>query len=99
MIAPLPMVSRGRLPEIYIYQALTAREFKWSSKAKGKIPKTFSRAYPENHLSHLVSNKTPESTEVVVRQKAPLSSEESTTPLNLAWPPGVISLSHVAVSA
>jgi len=45
----------------------------------------------------LVSNKTPESTEVVVRQKAPLSSEVSTTPLNLAWPPGVISLSHVAL--
>jgi hypothetical protein len=45
----------------------------------------------------LVSNTTPESTEVVVRQKAPLSSEESITPLNLAWPPGVISLSHVAL--
>jgi len=33
------------------HQALTAWEFKWSSKTKGKIPKTFSRAYPEAQCS------------------------------------------------
>jgi hypothetical protein len=33
------------------HQTLTAWEFKWSSKARGKIPKTFSRAYPEAQCS------------------------------------------------
>ena len=33
------------------HQALTAWEFKWSNKAKGRIPKTFSRAYPDARCS------------------------------------------------
>ena len=32
-------------------QTITAWEFKWSVKAKAKIPKTFSRAYPEAECS------------------------------------------------
>jgi len=33
------------------HQAPTAWEFKWSNKAKGRIPKTFSRAYPDTRCS------------------------------------------------
>jgi predicted AAA+ superfamily ATPase len=32
-------------------QALTAWEFKWNTKAKAKIPKTFTRAYPDSKCS------------------------------------------------
>lgn len=46
----------------------------------------------------LVTNENPESLQVIARRKAPLSSDASETePLNLAWPTGVISLSHVAL--
>ena len=46
----------------------------------------------------LVTNKNPESTVVVARHKQPFSAEPAKTePLNLAWPRGVISLSHVAL--
>jgi hypothetical protein len=46
----------------------------------------------------LVSNESPESTTVVARRKEPFSAEVSSTePLDLAWPQGVISLSHVAL--
>ncbi len=46
----------------------------------------------------LVTNENPESTRVLVRRKPPFSAAASTTePLNLAWPAGVISLSHVAL--
>ncbi len=46
----------------------------------------------------LVTNENPESVMVQARRKPPFSAEASTTePLNLAWPPGVISLSHVAL--
>ena len=46
----------------------------------------------------LVTNADPESRAVVARRKPPFSAEASTTePLNLAWPRGVISLSHVAL--
>jgi len=46
----------------------------------------------------LVTNETPESTTVVSRRKPPFSAQVSKTePLSLAWPPGVISLSHVAL--
>ena len=46
----------------------------------------------------LVSNETPESTTVIARHKTPFSAEVSAAePLNLAWPQGVISLSHVAL--
>ena len=45
-----------------------------------------------------VTNENLESTRVVARRKAPFSIEASeTVPLNLAWPSGVISLSHVAL--
>ena len=45
----------------------------------------------------LVTNENPESRAVVAHRKQPLSAVASTTePLNLAWPRGVISLSHVA---
>ncbi len=46
----------------------------------------------------VVTNETPESTAVVSRRKPPFSDQVSKTePLNLAWPPGIISLSHVAL--
>jgi hypothetical protein len=45
-----------------------------------------------------VTNESPRSTEVVARRKAPFSAEASEgVPLNLAWPDGVISLSHIAL--
>ena len=45
-----------------------------------------------------ITNETPQSTMVVARQKAPFSAEASKgVPLNLAWPNGVISLSHIAL--
>jgi alpha-beta hydrolase superfamily lysophospholipase len=46
----------------------------------------------------LVSNENPQSTRVVARHKQPFSAEVTATePLDLAWPQGVISLSHVAL--
>ena len=45
----------------------------------------------------LITNENTESTTVVSRRKAPLSAQASTEPLNLAWPRGVISLSHIAL--
>jgi hypothetical protein len=46
----------------------------------------------------LVTNENPESATVMARHKAPFSAEVSSTePLELAWPRGVISLSHVAL--
>jgi alpha-beta hydrolase superfamily lysophospholipase len=46
----------------------------------------------------LITNENPESRAVVARRKPPFSTETLTTePLNLAWPRGVISLSHVAL--
>ncbi len=46
----------------------------------------------------LVTNENPESASVVARRQAPFSAEWSQTePLGLAWPAGVISLSHVAL--
>jgi alpha-beta hydrolase superfamily lysophospholipase len=46
----------------------------------------------------LVTNENPHSRTVVARGKAPFTAEASQTePLNLAWPRGVISLSHVAL--
>jgi alpha-beta hydrolase superfamily lysophospholipase len=46
----------------------------------------------------LVTNENPESSAVVARYQAPFSAEVSRTePLNMAWPTGVISLSHVAL--
>jgi alpha-beta hydrolase superfamily lysophospholipase len=45
----------------------------------------------------LITNENPQSRAVVARRKPPFSDEVSTTEtLNLAWPRGVISLSHVA---
>ena len=46
----------------------------------------------------LVTNENPESRAVVARRKPPFSAETSKAELlNLAWPRGVISLSHVAL--
>jgi len=46
----------------------------------------------------LVANASPETTAVVARRKAAREAEVSQTEqLNLAWPVGVISLSHVAL--
>jgi alpha-beta hydrolase superfamily lysophospholipase len=46
----------------------------------------------------LVTNANPESAAVVARRQAPFSKEASPDePLDLAWPAGVISLSHVAL--
>jgi hypothetical protein len=46
----------------------------------------------------LVTNENSESTSVLARRKPPFSAEASgNKPLNLAWPRGVISLSHVAL--
>jgi hypothetical protein len=46
----------------------------------------------------LVTNESPASVAVVTRYQAPFSAEVShTEPLGLAWPAGVISLSHVAL--
>ncbi len=47
----------------------------------------------------LVTNESPESQEVVARHQAPFSDAFSRTePLGKAWPAGVISLSHVALT-
>ncbi len=46
----------------------------------------------------LVTNENPESSQVVVRQKPPFSTEiAKTAELNVTWPAGVVSLSHVAL--
>ncbi len=45
----------------------------------------------------LIANENDESAAMVSRRKAPLAAQVSTEPLNLAWPRGVISLSHVAL--
>jgi hypothetical protein len=46
----------------------------------------------------LVTNANPESAAVVARRQAPFSKVASPDePLGLAWPAGVISLSHVAL--
>jgi alpha-beta hydrolase superfamily lysophospholipase len=45
----------------------------------------------------LVTNESPESNAVVLRRKGPLSPVSSTEPLDVEWPPGVVSLSHVAL--
>ena len=46
----------------------------------------------------LLSNENPQSTRVIARHKQPFSADVTATePLDLAWPQGVISLSHVAL--
>ena len=46
----------------------------------------------------LITNENPQSRTVVSRRKAPFSTEPADSePLGLAWPRGVISLSHVAL--
>jgi alpha-beta hydrolase superfamily lysophospholipase len=46
----------------------------------------------------LVSNENPQSTTVIARHKETFSTDVTATePLDLAWPQGVISLSHVAL--
>ena len=59
------------------------------------------RLTADNHLPFsmtLVTNATPESKTVVARHKAPFATGASETEeLRVAWPQGVISLSHVAL--
>jgi pimeloyl-ACP methyl ester carboxylesterase len=45
----------------------------------------------------LITNENPESPGVISIHRAPLSSETQGRPLDLVWPPGIISLSHVAL--
>ncbi len=46
----------------------------------------------------LVTNESSKTTDVVSKHKPPFTPDTSNTnPLDLAWPPGVISLSHVAL--
>lgn len=45
----------------------------------------------------LVANAGPGTLDVVLRRKPPLSARVTDEPLDLAWPRGVLSLSHVAV--
>jgi hypothetical protein len=46
----------------------------------------------------LITNENPESAAVVARRKPPFSAEASRgVQLNLSWPAGVISLSHIAL--
>ena len=46
----------------------------------------------------LVTNKNPKTTQVISKRKPPYSAKTvNTRQTNLAWPPGVISLSHVAL--
>jgi alpha-beta hydrolase superfamily lysophospholipase len=45
----------------------------------------------------VITNASDESADVVSRHKASLSADVETRPLDLAWPRGVISLSHVAL--
>ncbi len=46
----------------------------------------------------LITNENPESTQVAALRKPPYSTEATrTVRLNLAWPAGVISLSHIAL--
>jgi hypothetical protein len=46
----------------------------------------------------LVTNENPDSPAAVARRQPPFSAEVTDTePLGLAWPPAVISLSHVAL--
>jgi len=45
----------------------------------------------------IIANTAPDSLEVARRTKAPRSPEVETVPLGMAWPPGIYSLSHVAI--
>ena len=46
---------------------------------------------------HLITNEHADSMAVVSRYSPPFSRETTVVPLELAWPAGVISLSHVAL--
>ncbi|MCH9649714.1 MAG: alpha/beta fold hydrolase [Deltaproteobacteria bacterium] len=48
------------------------------------------------HFS-LITNQSAESSQVALRRKAPRSNSITTEPLDLQWPPGLISLSHIAL--
>ena len=45
----------------------------------------------------IITNATPDSQSLVRRTKAPRSQTVATTIMDLVWPPGVYSLSHVAI--
>jgi len=48
------------------------------------------------HLT-IVGNETPHSDQVIARRKGPFSTSAVSQPLGERWPPGAISLSHVAL--
>ncbi len=45
----------------------------------------------------LITNQNPESAMVVARRKESLTRETISVPLNVGWPPGTFSLSHIAL--
>ena len=64
-------------------------------------PEPLTRRLMENgnlpfHLN-LITNESSQSRSLISRYKAPLEASVSTRRLNLAWPSGVVSLSHVAL--
>lgn len=49
-------------------------------------------------ILNMITNESPESTAAVAMRKAPGANKHAdVTPLNLSWPAGVLSLSHVAL--
>lgn len=52
---------------------------------------------PRNYIVTIVANKSSDSPEVVARTTRAGSTEETTVPLGLAYPPEVFSLSHLAI--
>jgi len=56
----------------------------------------FDRA-PRSYRRTLVTNRAPETTEIVARTVEAGQSEATTQELGMAWPPGVFSLTHVAL--
>ena len=45
----------------------------------------------------MIANRSTETLEVESREYAPGSAEAEATPVGLSWPPGVVSLGHVAL--
>jgi len=52
---------------------------------------------PRNYIVTIVANKSADSPDVVARTTPAGSTEETTVPLGLAYPPEVFSLSHLAI--
>ncbi|MDE1186798.1 MAG: alpha/beta hydrolase [Pantoea sp.] len=54
-------------------------------------------AAPRHYGTTVITNATPATSETVARNTAADQTNETVQPLNIAWPPGMYSLSHVAV--